>query len=221
MTILNLEGVSYKYDGTQNNVIDNINVQFENGKIYGIVGKSGAGKSTLLSLLSGLDIASNGVIAYEGSNLATMDRDDYRAKSIGVVFQQFNLLTNATAIENIVLSMEIGKSDVKDKKAFALNLLEMVGIDERTAKRKVLKLSGGEQQRVGVARAIANNPDLVIADEPTANLDSETAEDLMAIFTRLAHEENKCVIIVSHSKMISDYSDEVWRLKKGILTFEK
>lgn len=221
MTILNLEGVSYKYDGTQNNVIDNINVQFENGKIYGIVGKSGAGKSTLLSLLSGLDIASNGVITYEGSNLATMDRDDYRAKSIGVVFQQFNLLTNATAIENIVLSMEIGKSDVKDKKAFALNLLEMVGIDERTAKRKVLKLSGGEQQRVGVARAIANNPDLVIADEPTANLDSETAEDLMAIFTRLAHEENKCVIIVSHSKMISDYSDEVWRLKKGILTFEK
>ncbi|MBM7542269.1 ABC transporter ATP-binding protein [Amphibacillus cookii] len=219
MSILTLTNVSYKYEGTKKNVLAGISAQFEPGKAYAIVGKSGSGKSTLLSLIAGLDVCEKGEILLGGSDLKKIDRDAYRAKSIGVIFQSFNLITTATAIENIVLSMNI--SDVKDKnkKAIAYTLLEKVGIDDEKADRKVLKLSGGEQQRVGIARALAHNPDIIIADEPTGNLDTDTENAILDILIKLAQEEDKCVIIVTHSKKVSSAADEVWGIQKGKMHF--
>lgn len=221
MNILTLEKVVYQYEGTSKRVLKEINIDFEMGMIYVIVGKSGAGKSTLLSLISGLDTATGGCIYYNGKDMKTLDRDKYRAQNIGVIFQGYNLLTNATALENIILSMNISGSKEKDKQRYALDILQKVGIDEETANRKVLKLSGGEQQRVGIARALSHNPDIIIADEPTGNLDSDTEENIMHILQELAHDANKCVIIVTHSQSVSNYADELWGLNQGNLVFIK
>jgi len=219
MSVLQLKSVSYQYEGTKKNVLQNINVAFDMGKVYAIIGKSGAGKSTLLSLISGLDTCTKGEISYGGGDLKTIDRDNYRARSIGVIFQSFNLITNSTAVENIVLSMNISKVGEKDKKSYAYALLEKVGIDKETANRRILKLSGGEQQRVGIARALAHNPDIIIADEPTGNLDTDTETAILDILDKLAHDENKCVIIVTHSKKVSSAADEIWGIQKGEIQF--
>ncbi|MBU5439546.1 ABC transporter ATP-binding protein [Tissierella sp. MSJ-40] len=217
MDVLTLQNVTYKYEGTKKNVLKGIDVTFEAGKVYTIVGKSGSGKSTLLSLMAGLDICTDGVILHGKSDLKKLDRDEYRAKGIGVVFQSFNLLTNATAVENIVLSMNISESHEPDKKTFAYTLLEKVGIDKETADRKILKLSGGEQQRVGIARALSHNPGIVIADEPTGNLDTDTEAQILKIFTSLAHDEGKCVIIVTHSKKVTTIADIIYGMSDGKL----
>jgi len=219
MSILTLDDVTYKYDKSKKNVLKNLNAAFEAGRVYAITGKSGSGKTTLLSLIAGLDICTGGRILHGEKNLKEIDRDEYRAKGIGVVFQAFNLITNSTAAENIVLSMNISGNGEKDKKAFAYSLLEKVGIDRETADRKVLKLSGGEQQRVGIARALAHNPNIIIADEPTGNLDTETENEILEILSSLARDEEKCVIIVTHSKRVSSIADEIWGMKDGRLTF--
>lgn len=221
MSILKLDHVSYQYKGTTKMVLADISAEFELGKVYVIMGKSGAGKSTVLSLISGLDVPTKGDVLMDGKSLKELDKDNYRARNIGVIFQGYNLLTNATALENIVLSMNISGNRETDKKRFALDLLRQVGIDEDTAKRKVLKLSGGEQQRVGIARALSHAPDIVIADEPTGNLDGDTEESIMGILRDLAHKENKCVIVVTHSKQVADYADEFWGLNQGKLVFVK
>jgi len=213
---LELQNVSYKYEGTNRTIFKDVNMRFEAGRVYTIVGKSGAGKSTLLSLLAGLDTCTAGRIVYSGDNLAAINRNRYRARSVGVIFQGFNLLTNATAIDNILLSMHIGGVRGPNKKARAYALLDKVGIDKDKAHRKILKLSGGEQQRIGIARALASNPDLVIADEPTGNLDKDTEDSVLRIFTRLAREEGKCVIIVTHSKKVTTIADEIWGVDKGV-----
>lgn len=221
MSILQMEQVSYQYAGSKKKVLKKINMAFEPGKLYVVVGRSGAGKSTLLALLSGLDLCTEGSMYYEGQDMKVLDRDAYRAKGIGVIFQGYNLLTNATALENIVLSMNISGSREKDKREYALKLLEKVGIDRDTAVRKVLKLSGGEQQRVGIARAIAHEPAIIIADEPTGNLDGDTEKNIMEILRSLAHDQGKCVIVVTHSKAVSKYADELWGLNAGNLVFLK
>lgn len=217
MSILTVNHVFYRYEGTKKNVLKGVNASFHPGKVHTIVGKSGSGKSTLLSLISGLDVCTEGTIMHNDQDLKKLNRDDYRAKGIGVVFQSFNLLTNATAIENIVLSMNINGSPERDKRAFAYALLEKVGIDKETADRKILRLSGGEQQRVGIARAISHNPDIIIADEPTGNLDSATEEAILEIFTSLAHQEDKCVIIVTHSKKVTTIADIIYGMSDGKL----
>ena len=221
MSVLSIKNISYQYEGTRKSILKNISADFESGKVYVLMGKKKKKKSTVLSLISGLDLPTGSEILFEGKSLRQLDRDEYRAKSIGVIFQGYNLLTNATALENIMLSMNISGSREKDKKKVALNLLQKVGIDKETAKRKVLKLSGGEQQRVGIARAISHNPQIVIADEPTGNLDGDTEENIMSILQKLAHDENKCVIVVTHSKQVSQYADELWGLNQGNLVFVK
>ena len=221
MSLLKLENVTYKYEGTEKRVLKNISMEFEPGKVYAIMGKSGAGKSTVLSLISGLDVPTSGDIYYKDKSLKQIDRDSYRAKDIGVIFQGYNLLTNATALENIVLSMNISESKEINKKQFALALLKKVGIDKETANRKILKLSGGEQQRIGISRAISHNPDIIIADEPTGNLDGDTEKNIMSILQNLAHDDGKCVIVVTHSKQVSKYADELWGLNQGNLVFVK
>jgi len=216
MSTLTLKNVSYKYEGTEKNIFKDVNLQFENGKIYTIVGKSGAGKSTLLYLLSGLDTATSGQINFNGENLSQINRNSYRAQKAGIVFQSLNLLTNATAIDNIVLSMNISGIEGIDKKARAFELLEKVGISKEKAHRKILKLSGGEQQRIGIARVLAHDPMLIVADEPTGSLDKDTEAKVLEIFQSLAHDDGKCVIIVTHSDDVTAIADEVWDLEDGV-----
>ncbi|ABX41996.1 ABC transporter ATP-binding protein [Lachnoclostridium phytofermentans] len=215
MNVLTLNNVTYRYEGTKKNVLKGVDASFEAGNVYTIVGKSGSGKSTFLSLIAGLDVCTEGQILHGEQELKKLDRDEYRAKGIGVVFQSFNLLTNASAVENIVLSMNISGSKEANKKTFAYSLLEKVGIDRETADRKILKLSGGEQQRVGIARAISHDPDIVIADEPTGNLDKDTEEEILKIFTSLAHNEGKCVILVTHSKKVTTIADMIYGMSDG------
>ena len=221
MKCLELIGVNYRYEGNSENVLKKINAGFERGKVYAIIGQSGAGKSTLLSLISGLDTCKDGNIFYNGKNLREIDCDDYRSKNIGVIFQSYNLLLSSTAVYNITLSMNISESDIKERKAkidYAYALLKKVDIDRETADRKILKLSGGEQQRVGIARALSHDPDVIIADEPTGNLDFETEKSVLKILSQLAHDDNKCVIIVTHSENVTAIADEVIGIKSGQLS---
>lgn len=220
MSILTLKNISYHYTGTEKTVLNNISCAFETGRLYCITGASGEGKTTLLSLIAGLDLCSSGRIYCEDQDIALMDRDKYRSKMVGVVFQSYNLLQNATAVENIVLSMNVAGKQGKQITKDAYALLEKVGIEHGKADRKILKLSGGEQQRVAIARAIANGSPILIADEPTGNLDSDNEQAIMDIFKKLAHEEHKCVIVVTHSKKVSSEADVVLKLKKGELHIE-
>lgn len=215
MELLKLNQVSYKYEKSENLVLKNISCAFETGKLYCITGASGAGKSTLLSLIAGLDIPTSGEILYNGQNLAVINRDDYRSKKIGVIFQSYNLLQNAAAVENVLLSMNIAGRKGKNSLSEAYALLSQVGIDREKADRRILKLSGGEQQRVAIARAIAGGAVILAADEPTGNLDSDNETAVMEIFRQLAHDKNKCVIVVTHSQRAAAYADGVLQLQNG------
>lgn len=212
MEILKTENLSYRYDDGNNDVLSSINLGFELGKVYSIMGKSGAGKTTLLSLISGLNRYDRGSILYKGSELKKIDQEYYRSKEIGIIFQSYNLLLHLNALENVVLSIELAKLKIKNKIDLAHEMLSKVELSEEKMKRKVLKLSGGEQQRVAIARALSYNPSLIIADEPTGNLDQETETQILDILKRLAHEDNKCVIIVTHSEKVAAASDIVYKL---------
>lgn len=216
MNILKLEHVSYKYKDSKENdyVFKDINYSFELGKVYAIKGKSGSGKTTLLSLISGLETDYEGNIFYDNKDLKKVDLDKYRSKDIGIIFQSYNLLPHLTASENIILSMDISGIKVDDKKNLAKELMKSVGLSETYAQRKVLKLSGGEQQRVAIARSLSYNPKIILADEPTGNLDKDTENDILKIFKELAKKDNKCIIIVTHSENVCNQVDEVFELKK-------
>lgn len=179
-----------------------------------IKGNSGSRKTTLLSLITGLEKCTDGKVLYDGKDLKKMNLDTYRNTDIGIVFQSYNLLPSLTAIENIVLSMDISKVKVNNKKEKALSLMKSVGLSEEQAKRKILKLSGGEQQRIAIARSLSYEPKIIIADEPTGNLDKDTENDILNIFEHLAKNENKCIIIVTHSQNVCDRADIVYELKK-------
>ncbi len=204
MELLRLEKIGFSYGPKE--VLKDIDYSFEPGKIYAVVGKSGAGKTTLLSVLSGLAEPTSGNVYCKGENLRQMDKYRYRSKDIGVIFQNFNLLTKLTAVENVELSMEISgvKGGGKKEKAYAL--LEQMGLTREEADSRVLKLSGGQQQRVAIARALSYGPEIILADEPTGNLDEETQHEIMSIFKDLA-AQGKCVIIVTHSPYVADQSD--------------
>jgi putative ABC transport system ATP-binding protein len=223
MALLTLKNVAYRYDGAGKNALTDINAEFNGGKVYAIAGKSGSGKTTLLSLIAGLDTCTQGAIWYGKTNLKELDRDAYRSTNIGVVFQSYNLLTNASALENILISMYISggkaKFNAKDKRERAFALLEKVGIDREKAARKILKLSGGEQQRVGIARAMAHNPEILIADEPTGNLDNDTESEVLGMFASFARDEGKCVIIVTHSDKVAAVADVKMKMNEGMLNF--
>ncbi len=214
INILKLKNVNFTYDN-ERYVLENINLEFDQGKLYGVFGPSGAGKSTLLSLMAGLEKCKEGEILYKDKNLSKMNRDYYRCHNVGIIFQSYNLLPYLTALENVILSMDISGIKDKNKEDKALKFLKKVGIDEDKAKRRILTLSGGEQQRVSIARALAYNPDIILADEPTGNLDKETEAAILNIFTSLAHKDKKCVIIISHSNKVKEKVDVVSYLKKG------
>ncbi|MGN1202345.1 MAG: ABC transporter ATP-binding protein [Eubacterium sp.] len=213
MSILKLENVAFSYDKKQY-VFNGLNYSFEEGKIYAIMGKSGAGKTTLLSLLSGLCDATEGKIYVDGEDISSRDKYEFRSKNIGIIFQSFNLLPKLTALENVVLSMDIAGIKDKNKKEKATELLKRVGLDDSEINRRVLKLSGGQQQRVAIARALSYDPKIILADEPTGNLDTETQQEIMNIFKELAHEYGKCVIIVTHSPEVAKQVDLFYKLIK-------
>lgn len=211
MAILSLQNICFSYGRTP--VLKDVSYDFEQGEMYCIIGKSGAGKTTLLSLLSGLASPDEGKILYDGKDVSKIDRYKFRSKYIGVVFQSFNLITKFTAIENVMLSMDIAGVRGGGKKKRAMDLLDSVGLDDDEAQRRVLHLSGGQQQRVAIARALSYDPQIILADEPTGNLDSETQNEIMEIFRSLANE-GKCVILVSHSQEVAKMCDAQYELVK-------
>lgn len=215
MSKLRLENVCYKYEKSTKFVLKDVSYEFEKGNIYAIIGKSGAGKTTLLSLLSGLTKPTSGTIYLDGEDTQKKDMYAYRSQDVGVIFQSFNLLPKLTAVENVILSMDVSGRKFGNKKEIAMDLLHKVGLDEDEAQRRILKLSGGQQQRVAIARALSYGPEIILADEPTGNLDGETQDDIMEIFRKLAKDENKCVIIVTHSPEVTKKADVVYELKKS------
>lgn len=214
--ILEIKDLNYRYKDAAKDeyVLKNINMEFDEGKVYAIKGKSGSGKTTLLSLISGLEKKYEGTILYNDKELNKMNLDKYRNTDIGIVFQSYNLLPTYTAIENIILSMDINNIKNIDRKKTALELMEKVGLKKSQKDRRVLKLSGGEQQRIAIARSLSYNPKIILADEPTGNLDKDTESEILKIFTDLAHNENKCVIIVTHSKNVCEKADKIYELHK-------
>jgi len=214
--LLSIQNASYRYSDAMEDeyALRDVSYDFEKGKIYAIRGRSGTGKTTLLSLISGLERCTEGTILFDGKNLKDINLDTYRNSQIGIVFQSYNLLPYMTASENIILSMDASGQKITNKKEKAIELMESVGLKSNYAERRVLRLSGGEQQRVAIARSLSYNPKMIVADEPTGNLDKQTESEILNIFKKLAHEEGKCVIIVTHSSNVCDIVDEVYDLKK-------
>lgn len=215
-SILRVEKLSFTYD-KKKFVLKDINMEFTSGVLYGIFGKSGAGKSTLLSLLAGLETTTYGNIYYKDQPLNKMNLDKYRCNEIGIIFQAYNLLPQLSAIENVILSMDISNLKVNDREKKAKALLKKVGLSDELINRRVLQLSGGEQQRVAIARALSYDSDIILADEPTGNLDPDMEEEIINLLSDIAHKDNKCVIIISHSKEVKEKSDVVYRLIDGKL----
>lgn len=210
MSVLEFEQISYYYDKGKM-ILEDLQQKFECGKIYVILGPSGCGKTTALSLLSGLDVPKQGKILFEGEDILNKGLEHHRREHVSFVFQNYNLIDYMTAEENIKLTA------VQE----AVPILERVGLSKEECRRNVLKLSGGQQQRVAIARALASENPVILADEPTGNLDEDTVVEIMALFREAAKEYNKCVIIVSHSNEVAKQADVVFVLKQGKLVSAK
>ena len=221
MSILETKKIKFAYkDGDGERVILNdVNTSFELGKFYTILGESGSGKTTFLSLIGALEMPQTGLIEYEGNDIQNIGLDTYRRKCVAIIFQNYNLIPYMNALENVMLAMSIARETNKVDKKDALSYLESVGIDEKKSKRLVTKLSGGEQQRVAIARALATNVDIILADEPTGNLDLNTSNQIVELFKDLAHKQNKCVIVVTHSTNVANVSDVIMKLDSSIQKF--
>lgn len=219
-TLLKLENINYSYvdGGMKRQILKDCSYEFEEGKFYTILGPSGSGKTTLLSIIAGLDNPETGTFYYAGEDIKSIGLEKYRRNKMAIVFQQYNLITYLTAMENVLLAMtETDNNIPKNKKGVAYALLEKFGIVKTKADRLVSKLSGGEQQRVAIARAIASNVDLIFADEPTGNLDTATEEEIIRIFKMLTEDYGKTVIVVTHSDVVSKLSDLRVKLEDGQL----
>ena len=217
MSVLTLENVTYQYKNAQRAAVCGISHVFEEGKVYAIVGPSGSGKSTLLSLLAGLDLPTEGEVAFDGDSLAGLDLDRYRRESISMIFQAFHLFPLMTVMENVCFPMELCGINPKDAKPRAEALLEGVGITREQMGRFPSKLSGGERQRVAIARSPASNAKIILGDEPTGNLDGANTQNIIDILCSLAHEKGYCVIIVTHDMEVAEAADEALRMRDGEL----
>lgn len=210
MSIMEMKGVQYSYDHKKN-VLKDVNIVLETGKMYAILGPSGCGKTTLLSLLGGLDSPTGGQILYEGQDIEKSGLAAHRKSNAAFIFQGYNLIDYLTPKENVALTSKLAP----------LPVLERVGLTAEESGRNVLKLSGGQQQRVAIARALASDAHVILADEPTGNLDEDTAAEIADILKECAHQMNKCVVIVTHSNDLAKRADVILRLKKGVLLAEK
>jgi len=218
MSQLVLENVSYSYRNATAMAVKQASCSFEPGKLYAIMGPSGSGKSTLLSILAGLDLPTDGDVSYGEIKLRDMDLDRYRREDMSMVFQAYQLFPLLTAIENVCYPMELSGMETLDAKPKAAEFLLHVGITEEKHKRFPANLSGGEQQRVAIARSLSSGARLILADEPTGNLDVENGDAILAILKSLAHDEGYCVIVVTHDLDIAEQADVMYRIRDGVLT---
>ena len=209
MHLMELENVRYSY-GSAQPVLRDVSLALEPGKLYAILGPSGCGKTTLLSLMGGLDEPDGGTVRFGGEDIAGTGLAEHRKHHVAFVFQSFNLIDYLTPAENVAL---ITRSS-------PYPLLEELGLTDEEARRNVLKLSGGQQQRVAIARALASEAPVILADEPTGNLDEDTAAEITGILRSCAHKMEKCVVVVTHSRELARKADCVLRLKKGVVSQE-
>lgn len=204
MRVLEMNNIRYSYDNKRN-VLNGINMALEEGKMYAILGQSGCGKTTLLSLLGGLDSPIDGQILYDGQDIEKLGLANHRKNNVAFIFQSYNLIDYLKPRENVALTAKLPPQPI----------LGRVGLTEEECKQNVLKFSGGQQQRVAIARALASDTKVILADEPTGNLDEDTAAEIISILKKCTHEMNKCVIIVTHSNDLAKQADTIFRLKKG------
>lgn len=219
MSILQLKDVTFSYENKyqKNEVLKGISVEFQQGKVYALIGKSGSGKSTALMLMAGLEVPGEGDVLYEGVSTKTMHLNDYRREKAAVIYQSFQLFPLLTAVENVMYPMELRGMKGKEAMEKAKEYIRQVELPDEIFHRFPNMMSGGEQQRVAIARALAMNTKLLLADEPTGNLDTANSENVIDILVKLAHEKNYCVIIVTHDMGILDKVDVVYRMKDGLL----
>ena len=206
MPTLELKNVSYAYEKGKA-VLQNVSGSLETGKMYAILGPSGSGKTTLLSLLGGLDVPTQGSVLFDGEDITTKGLEHHRRNHISLIFQSYNLIDYMTPVENVRLTAKLD----------AALILERMGLEKDETQRNVLKLSGGQQQRVAIARALASDAPVILADEPTGNLDADTAEEITAILKESAHTFGKCVVVVTHSGEVAKQADVVLEIKRGHL----
>ena len=206
MPTLELKNVSYAYEKGKA-VLQNVSGSLETGKMYAILGPSGSGKTTLLSLLGGLDVPTQGSVLFDGEDIAAKGLEHHRRNHISLIFQSYNLIDYMTPVENVRLTAKLD----------AAPILERLGLKQDEITRNVLKLSGGQQQRVAIARALASDAPVILADEPTGNLDADTAEEITAILKESAHAFGKCVVVVTHSGEVAKQADVVLEIKRGHL----
>lgn len=206
MSVLSFSNLSYSYD-KKKNVLNSISAELELGKIYAVLGTSGCGKTTLLSLLGGLDIPARGKILFEGEDIMKNGLENHRRNHVSFIFQSYNLIDYMTPLENVRLTSKLPAEPI----------LEKMGLTKEEMKRNVLRLSGGQQQRVAIARALASEAPVILADEPTGNLDEDTAMSIMQILEDSVRRMNKCAVIVTHSNEIAKRADVVFRLRRGTL----
>jgi putative ABC transport system ATP-binding protein len=218
---LQTEKLGYWYQTESEALFREVDLTFEPGNIYAILGTSGSGKTTFLSLITGLDTPKEGSILYDNEPLNKIGLREYRRKDVSIVFQSYNLLPYMSALDNVTTAMSIAKSQQPDKRAYALANLAKVGITEELALKKVTQLSGGQQQRVAIVRALCCEHELIVADEPTGNLDETTSKDIVALFQEIAHEQNKCIILVTHEQEVAKACDVVYELKDRQFTLKK
>ena len=213
---------SYREAKDKKNVLVDINTDFQTGKIYAIYGASGVGKTTCLSLLGGLDTPSSGQITIDDKDIKEIGYGELRKHHVAFIFQDYHLFPYMTALENVMVAASITKNiEGKEIKQKAAELLRTLGLDDETMNRPVTEISGGQQQRTAIARALIKNPSYILADEPTGNLDKENAEKIMEILSDLARRENKCIIIATHSDMVCSYADTVMKMCDGKLLMEE
>ena len=206
MSIMEIKGVRYSYDNKRN-VLKCVSAELDAGKMYAILGSSGCGKTTLLSLLGGLDSPSDGQVLFQGEDIEKKGLAYHRKNNVAFIFQSYNLIDYMTPAENVALTSKLPP----------LPILERLGLTKEEAKRNVLKLSGGQQQRVAIARTLASDTSVILADEPTGNLDEDTAFEITNILKECAHQMNKCAIIVTHSNELAKQADVILKLRKGEL----
>ncbi|WP_270741186.1 ABC transporter ATP-binding protein [Lactococcus formosensis] len=218
MTVLNIENLTYYYNHPEDYLFQDVTETFESGIMYSILGQSGSGKTTLLSLLAGLDMPKSGQIKLNGDEIKANQLTNYRKNIVSTIFQAYNLLTYMSAFENVKTALKISKVSFDDEKQSIIDSLEKVGLTEDLIYKPVSKLSGGQQQRVAIARALVLNHDIIIADEPTGNLDENTTRQIVELFKKIAHEDHKLVIIVTHETEVAQNSDVVYQLKNKKFT---
>lgn len=218
MTVLNIENLTYYYNHPEDYLFQDVTETFEAGIMYSILGQSGSGKTTLLSLLAGLDMPKSGQIKLNGDEIKANQFTNYRKNIVSTIFQAYNLLTYMSAFENVKTALRISKVSFDDEKQSIIDSLEKVGLTEDLIYKPVSKLSGGQQQRVAIARALVLNHDIIIADEPTGNLDENTTRQIVELFKKIAHEDHKLVIIVTHETEVAQNSDVVYQLKNKKFT---